>query len=84
MDNVPIPLSRRRNCSFCQCMIDSNGVGTYQLVTGWSPNRKQGGTNAVSLPHRHDEYACPECIDKLRHGIPVGQLTLFGGEWGVI
>lgn len=73
-----VPLSRIRLCVFCSCQLDSNAVGVYQLATGWLANRKQGGANTISLPHRQDKYACAECVDKLKHGIPVGQMRLFG------
>lgn len=77
MDNIRIPLSRRRTCSHCGTLVDSNGVGVFHLATGWIENRKKGGTNTIALPIHHDKYACHDCIDRLRHGIPVGQMMLF-------
>jgi hypothetical protein len=41
-------------------------------------NRRAGGANTITIPLRQDHYACAECIDKLKHGIPVGQMRLFG------
>lgn len=76
-DGVPIPLSRRRNCTYCLCVIDSNGTGTFQLAHGWIEHRKRGGANTIAVPIRDDTYACGECIDKLRHGISTGQARLF-------
>lgn len=73
-----VPLSRLRACTYCSCQVDSNAVGVYQLASGWLQNRKQGGANTLTLPIRQDHYACGECVDKLRHGIPVGQMQLFG------
>lgn len=72
-----IPLSRLRNCVYCQCQVDSNAIGIFQLATGWLMNRRSGGANTIAMPKRQDFYACAECIDKLRHGIPVGQQSLF-------
>lgn len=76
-DGVPIPLSRRRLCAFCLVTLDSNGTGIFQRASGWLENRKRGGANTIALPIRLDVYACNECIDKLRHNIPVGQMQLF-------
>lgn len=72
-----IPLSRLRNCTYCSVQLDSNGVGVYQLASGWLMNRKKGGANTIAIPLRQDHYACAECVDKLKHGIPVGQMQLF-------
>lgn len=76
-DGVPIPRSRRRLCSYCSCTIDSNGTGVFQLANGWLENRRKGGANTIALAIRKDIYACHECIDKLRNGIPAGQMALF-------
>lgn len=76
-DGVPIPLSRRRLCTYCTATVDSHGLGVFQLGHGWLENRKRGGANTIAVPIRDDTYACAECIDKLRHGIPVGQARLF-------
>jgi hypothetical protein len=73
-----IPLSRLRNCTYCSVQVDSNGVGVYQLASGWLMNRRAGGANTITIPLRQDHYACADCIDKLKHGIPVGQMRLFG------
>ena len=77
-DGIPIPLSRRRLCTYCLATIDSNGTGTFQLAHGWLENRKRGGANTIAVPIRDDIYACGECIDKLRHNISPGQARLFG------
>lgn len=76
-DGIAIPLSRRRLCTYCAVTVDSNGTGVFQLAHGWLENRKRGGANTIAVPIRDDTYACNECIDKLRHGIPVGQSRLF-------
>lgn len=75
-----VPLSRVRTCSYCSVQVDSNATGVYQLAIGWLANRKQGGANTIAIPNRVDRYACSECIDKLKHGIPVGQMHLFGWD----
>lgn len=77
MSLYEIPLSRRRHCTYCACIVDSNAVGVYQLAHGWLENRKRGGANTIALAKRDDHYACNDCISKLKAGIPVGQQSLF-------
>lgn len=79
MIDESVPLSRRRNCTFCSVTVDSNGIGTFQLADGWLENRRKGGANTIAIVHRRDVYACHECIDRMRHGIPAGQMHLFDG-----
>jgi hypothetical protein len=79
MSIYEIPSSRRRGCVFCSAIVDSNAQGVYELVEGWAMNRKQG-TNAIALKKSKNLYACSFCIDKLRQGIPIGQMTLFQWE----
>lgn len=76
-DGVPIPLSRRRICTYCAVTIDSNARGVFQRASGWLENRKGGGANTIAIPIRTDAWACNECIDRLRHGIAPAQSTLF-------
>lgn len=73
-----VPASRIRLCAFCLDQVDSNAVGVYQLAHGWLQNRRKGGANTIALPDRKDVFACDECISKLKAGIPVGQMRLFG------
>ena len=77
MSIYEIPLSRRRTCYYCSCIMDSGALGNYQLATGWVENRKGGGSHITLTTRRADTYACHDCIDKLRHGIPTGQIRLF-------
>jgi hypothetical protein len=77
-DGMGIPLSRRATCVYCSIFIDTNANGVFQFASGWLENRRKGGANTIALPNRRPRFACRECIDRLRHGIPVGQGTLFG------
>lgn len=78
---MDIPLSRRRLCSFCASIVDSNGAGTYQRAVGWLPIKRfsgnKQGTNSLTLPKKLDVYACSDCITKLKAGIPTGQMSIF-------
>lgn len=81
-----VPASRRRLCTFCAVMVDSNGSGTWQRATGWLPIKRysgnKAGTNSLTLRKSLDEYACSECISKLKAGVPPGQMTIFeAGEY---
>lgn len=58
-------------------MVDSNAESTYQFVHSWVRKRKQG-VHGLTLPIWRDQFACSDCIDLLRKGIPVGQMKLFG------
>lgn len=76
-----IPLSRKRTCKFCAKFVDGNAPGTWRRATGWLPVKRYSGnkvgTNNLTLREYVEEYACAECIDRLKHGIPVGQLSIF-------
>lgn len=62
-------------------MVDGNGAGTWQKATGWLPIKRYAGnkvgTNSLTLRKSLDEYACSDCISKLKAGIPTGQLSIF-------
>lgn len=75
--DTSIPRSRRVHCHHCGEVIDRNGRDVYQRAEGWTRNRKQGGHNALALEFRHSAWSCAQCIDRLRHGIPIGQTKLF-------
>lgn len=70
-----IPITRRVHCEFCNAVIDSSRC--FQWIEGWAKRRRGGGPNAVTLARRSDIYACTECVDKLLHGISIGQTQLF-------
>lgn len=76
-----IPLSRCVICMYCRTTIDSNGNGTWQRGTGWFPQRKSArGSHSATMVKREAEYACSECIDKLKLGIPAGQMRLWDNQ----
>jgi RNase P subunit RPR2 len=75
-----IPLSRRRTCQHCATIIDSTGMGVHKLVQGWVPayERKRGhSSNSVALSKDLNKYICETCYDKLKKGIPPGQMSLL-------
>jgi hypothetical protein len=63
-------------CHFCKREVDADLGRTAQFVSGWERKRKQGGTNALILRKVHPQWACGECIDKLRAGIDPAQQRL--------
>lgn len=63
-------------CTFCGTEVDPYAHTTYQKESGWSHRREGGGTNALALAQKHDEWACWTCIDKLKAGIPLEQQSL--------
>lgn len=83
-DSMEIPVSRKRTCVYCAVFIDGNAPGTWRKATGWLPvaryKHNKGGSNSLTLRTNLEEYACAECIDRLKHGIPVGQMTIFETE----
>ena len=71
------PLAHIRLCTYCSAQLDSRGLTTYRRVHGWAKVRRKGGINSVTLADERDIYACAECIDKLKHGLSLGQRSLF-------
>ena len=59
---VDIPRRFVVRCQFCNGELDSRAPGVYQRVTGWVQQRSQGGGNAIALPSRSNEWACPACV----------------------
>lgn len=75
-----VPLSRRRLCCYCATQLDSRGAGVHKLMKGWvaAHERKRGSSsNSLTFGKDLDTYICADCYDKLRQGIPVGQLSLL-------
>lgn len=76
-----IPPSRLTHCTYCATDLDTTARGTWQYAHGWLPvNRYTGnksGTNSLTLPKRDHQFACDECMHKLKHGIPTGQLSML-------
>lgn len=64
-------------CVYCGRSVIPTATGTFQKVVGWVENRDAGGANTVALMTRYSEYACGECIDKMRHGIAPTQGSLL-------
>jgi len=78
---IDIPPSRLVACVYCADRLDSNALGTYQRAVGWVRVKRAGknqGVNALAMMDRKFVFACAPCIDKLKRGIPLGQMSLFG------
>ena len=72
-----IPASRRALCVYCGELIDTAANHTFQLGYGWIEQRRGGGNHATQLMQMKNQYACKECIAKLRKGISTDQGSLF-------
>lgn len=86
MDVTEIPPSMLTTCVFCADRLHTNQRGTWQrVIAGWVPVHRysgnQRGTNSLTLAKLEHVYACEDCIDKLKKGIPLGQMSLFGLEY---
>ena len=80
-DGIGIPVSRRATCVYCAVILDTHANGNYELATGWVKKAPKSG-NSATLQMKHGKYACPECIDRLRHDINPGQGSLFNIDMG--
>lgn len=72
-----IPERNKVKCEGCGEVVDCQGTGNAQFVSGWSVNRPRG-TNGVAFQERHQRWLCRWCIDKRRAGIAPTQQSLFG------
>lgn len=73
-----VPPSFVASCHFCGLTIDTRDLTAYQYAVGWARNKNKG--NSITLAKRQHRYACGTCIDKLQHGIPIGQMGLWDNE----
>ena len=66
-------------CEFCGETVDTKALGSYKRVIGWVANRKQGGTNSVSLSSDLGAWAHGHCIDqqKSRGSVSWNQGEMF-------
>lgn len=64
------------DCHFCGDQLDTSMGRVSQFVSGWERRRRAGGTNAIILRKVHPQWACYECIEKLRAGIDPAQQRL--------
>jgi hypothetical protein len=68
-------------CIFCGREIASRSWA-HRLIQGWEKQRKQGGTNHVSLKepvkdeHGNEQFACDLCVSA-RINFRVGQEAMF-------
>lgn len=68
----PTPTGSSRYCAFCGLDLVSTR-NCFQAVEGWTRPRSAGGANQITARRLRDEYACGDCIGKLRRGIDPGQ-----------
>lgn len=73
-----VPPSFIAACHFCGCTMDTRDNTAYQFTTGWARNKNRG--NSITLSKRQHRWACRECVDKLQHGIPIGQMGLWDND----
>jgi len=70
-------------CAYCGGDVDPASPSTYQRVVGWErhglrrPSGVRGGSD-ISLRQAVHEWACPTCIDRLKHGVNPAQGELLG------
>lgn len=62
-------------CTFCGKEVNPQSRQTYTRVVGWHRPGKAGGSDIV-LRQLLNEWACPQCVDKVRWGVNVGQESL--------
>lgn len=65
-------------CTYCR--DDFDDAVAYRRVIGWerkaaADTSRRGGSDITLREHR-DEFACPECITRLRSGLNVAQEAL--------
>lgn len=69
-------------CTYCGLEVDPNSQLTYTRVRGWEKkpgiraSGVRGGSDIVLREHVA-EYACYECITKMREGLSIGQDSLL-------
>lgn len=65
-------------CHYCGRAVRPNASSTYRGVHGWErsgfrrPSGVRGGSD-ISYRQQLEEWACPTCIDKLKHGVSPAQ-----------
>jgi hypothetical protein len=70
-------------CFYCGDSVEPGSPSTYQRVVGWErhglrrPSGIRGGSD-ISLRELRAEWACPVCIDRLKHGVSPAQEELLG------
>lgn len=64
-------------CPLCHEPVEPGAHGTYQKLTGWAKDRKQGGTNAVRLREPLDLWAHGTCIDREARKVSAMQAVMF-------
>lgn len=66
-------------CEFCGKPVDIKAIGNYRRVTGWVANRKQGGTNSVTLPSSPLAWAHGDCVmqEKNKGAVSWDQDSMF-------
>lgn len=72
-----VPPANVASCYYCHENMDTRDYGIFQFVSGWVENRVRGGANAIAIPQRAHRFACSTCIDRLRKGIPTGQMRMW-------
>jgi len=71
-------------CVYCARELDPREPGTYQRVQAWGRRKRRGASIASDLVAREllPEYACLQCVGRIRDGVDPGQLTLH--DYGLV
>lgn len=67
------------NCSYCRTPLDPEHPNTYRRVHAWerrSLSVSRRSASDVVLRERQQEFACSECVRRLKAGLPVMQEEL--------
>ena len=61
-------------CSICKMPVQPRDA--YQRVTGWEkPGHTTAGGSSIVLRERVQEWACAECITRLRYPPPQARIV---------
>ena len=70
-----IPTHRLVTCEGCGMQLDAEGHGTFRQIAVWLNVTTRARLMPSELPVAR--FLCDLCIDRVKEGIPAGQLT-FG------
>jgi len=72
-----IPKVQLAFCYYCNEPVDMRSGRTYRFGASWFKARQGAGGVHGTLVQWQEQYACHDCIYKLQHSIPLGQMPLF-------
>jgi hypothetical protein len=68
-------------CTYCGTPVDPTSRYVWTRIQGWEKkayvsSTRKGGSD-ISLREHLEQYACEDCIRKLKRGVSPGQATLI-------